>query len=134
MYPKKIKNMENKAENRFSWTWSEYIKALNKDSSLTLKAFCRRVNTNAPCMQKWVSRQGYSVTKIKSELNNCPINEDSKFKRIEAVNLPEASYTLQGVSITFNSGTIVTIKQGTSLGVIKLIQEYERKDGELCIH
>ncbi|MGL5981335.1 MAG: hypothetical protein ACRCZY_10775 [Phocaeicola sp.] len=143
--------MEPEAENRFAWTWSEYVKALHLDPNLTLRKFCERVHTDRQCMQKWASRRGHSVLRLKKELlaveagqNSIPTTPFSKeclsersstpsFSRVVPIKEPEETLSLLGISVTFTSGTLVTIKQGTPSGVIKLIQAYERKDGELCM-
>lgn len=142
--------MEPEAENRFAWTWSEYVKELRLDRNLTLRKFCERVHTDSRCMQKWASRHGHSVLKVKKELdtsthqsssattplsNECLSQRSNtpSFSRVVPIEEPEESLSLLGISVTFNSGTIVTIKQGTPSGVIKLIHAYERKDGDLCM-
>ena len=40
--------------------------------------------------------------------------------------------SLLGISITFNSGTTINIKQGDADSIIRLISLYERKDGDSC--
>ncbi|MGL5958459.1 MAG: hypothetical protein ACRCZZ_07715 [Phocaeicola sp.] len=143
--------METEVENRFAWTWSEYVKALHLDPNLTFRKFCERVHTDRQCIQKWASRRGHSVLRLKKELFAVEPAQDSSptipfskeylsqrgsipsFSRVVPIKEPEEALSLLGISVTFTSGTIVIIKQGTPSGVIKLIQAYERKDGELCM-
>ena len=40
---------------------------------------------------------------------------------------------LAGVSVTFNSATTISIKQGDADSIIRLVNLYERKNGESCI-
>lgn len=37
-----------------------------------------------------------------------------------------------GISITFNSGTIINIRQADVDNIIRIVSIYERKDGEPC--
>ncbi|MGL5958414.1 MAG: hypothetical protein ACRCZZ_07480 [Phocaeicola sp.] len=97
------------------------------------------------------SRRGHSVLRLKKELFAVESTQDSSpttpfskeclsersstpsFSRVVPIKEPKKALSLLGISVTFNGVTIVTIKQGTPSGVIKLIHAYERKDGELCM-
>ncbi len=37
------------------------------------------------------------------------------------------------ITITFNSGTTISVKRATPGGVIKMLRDYERKEGDPCI-
>ena len=123
------------ALNRYEQTWLRFTKELKSNPSITLRAVCRTMHTNTYGMSKWVSRKGYSVAKTKASISN-PVGEiASTFVRIEPKEEPHIhkESLLSGISITFNSGTTVNIKQGDADSVIRIISLYERKDGELCI-
>ena len=123
------------ALNRYEQTWLKFTKELKSNPCITLRAVCRTMHTNSHAMSKWASRNGYSVAKAKASISN-PIGDiASTFVRIEPKNKPliHRESLLSGVSITFNSGTTVNIKQGDADSIIRIISLYERKDGELCI-
>lgn len=135
--------MNEIAESKFESTWDAYGKALAKDYSVTLAQICRRMHTNTGGMSAWMSRRGYTVAKLKSEI----LKEYYHGRIEEAVSgkstprllqitpgfIPQAAPSLFGISITFNSGTTISIKEGTSEGVLNLICKYEGKEGEPCI-
>lgn len=124
------------ALNRYEQTWLRFTKELKSNPSITLRGICRIMHTSPYGMSSWVSRNGYSVAKAKASISN-PVGEiPSTFVRIEPKDEPHIyrDSLLSGISITFNSGTTVNIKQGDADSVIRIISLYERKDGELCIH
>ncbi|CDM00676.1 conserved hypothetical protein [Bacteroides xylanisolvens SD CC 2a] len=45
----------------------------------------------------------------------------------------EEEFSLAGITITFNSGTTISVKRATPGGVIKMLLDYERKEGDPCI-
>ena len=45
----------------------------------------------------------------------------------------EEEFSLSGITITFNSGTTISVKRTTPGGVIKMLRDYERKEGDPCI-
>ncbi|CAG9869903.1 hypothetical protein BOVAC1_4258 [Bacteroides ovatus] len=47
--------------------------------------------------------------------------------------LSEEEFSLAGITITFNSGTTISVKRATPGGVIKMLRDYERKEGDPCI-
>lgn len=121
--------------NRYEQTWLRFTKELQSNPSITLRAVCRAMHTSSYAMSKWASRKGYSVAKAKASIST-PVGElPSSFVRIEAKGEPHIykESLLSGISITFNSGTTVNIKQGDARSVVRIISLYERKDGELCI-
>ena len=123
------------AMNRYEQTWLRFTKELKTNPSITLRGFCKTIHTNPCAMSKWVSRNGHSVIKTKASISNHFSELPSTFVRIEPKDEPHIykESLLSGISITFNSGTIVNIKQGDADSVIRIISLYERKDGEVCI-
>ena len=85
-------------------------------------------------MSKWTSRHGYSVSRCKASLSQKPGAPSSSFVRIEPkVQLVQHKASmLAGVSVTFNSATTISIKQGDADSIIRLVNLYERKNGESC--
>ena len=43
--------------------------------------------------------------------------------------LSEEEFSLSGITITFNSGTTISVKRATPGGIIKMLCDYERKEG-----
>lgn len=85
-------------------------------------------------MRRWASRYGCSVFKAKAkrsvkELEN---TSSSNFAILVPKDTPSVhnGSSLLGISITFNSGTTINIKQGDADSIIRLIILYERKDGK----
>lgn len=134
--------MNEIAEGKFEATWEAYGQALTKDYSVTLAQICRRMHTHTGGMSAWMSRRGYTVAKLKSEIlkdyYHGRLEEvvggsaTPKFVQIPPGFISQAVPSLFGISITFNSGTTVSIKEGTAEGVLDLICNYERKEGEPC--
>lgn len=120
---------------RYEDTWLAFTEELKVNPSTTLRAVCKKLHTNACGMSKWVSRHGYSVSRCKASLAKTSSVPSSSFVRIEPKEQPgqHKASVLTGVSVTFNSGTTISIKQGDVDSIIRLISLYERKDGELCI-
>ncbi|MCS3209398.1 hypothetical protein [Bacteroides stercoris] len=86
-------------------------------------------------MSKWTSRHGYSASRCKASLSQKPGAPSSSFVRIEPKVQPvqHKASMLAGVSVTFNSATTISIKQGDADSIIRLVNLYERKNGESCI-
>ena len=55
------------------------------------------------------------------------------FTQIAPAMLSEEEFSLAGITITFNSGTTISFKRATPSGVIKMLRDYERKEGDPCI-
>ncbi len=134
--------MNGIAESKFEATWEVYGKALAKDYNVKLAQICRRMHTNTGGMSAWMSRRGYTVAKLKSEIlkeyYHDRIEEavagsgTPKLLQITPGFISQAASSLFGISITSNSGTMISIKDGTAEGVLDLICKYEGKEGEPC--
>jgi hypothetical protein len=69
----------------------------------------------------------YGGSLVNTKLPSC-----NRLVPIVPSSVPQEEVSLFGISISFNSGTTVTVKQGTPGGVLELIRSYERKEGEAC--
>ena len=129
--------MGQEAKIRYERTWEAFLKELQTNSTVTLRSVCRKMHTNHCAMSKWLSRHDYSVTETKISALECRNEKQTAFARLVPKG-PEAPLPLDnessllGISITFNSGTTINIKQGDADSIIRLISLYERKDGGLC--
>jgi hypothetical protein len=47
--------------------------------------------------------------------------------------LSEEEFSLSGVTITFNSGMTISVKRVTPGGIIQMLHDYERREGDPCI-
>lgn len=130
------------ADIRFQQTWEQYAEELKKNFHCSLKKFCYRTHTSYNSLTPWLSRRGYSVSQLKQEILNSHyggslVNTTSpsvgKLVPVVPSRVPQEEVSLFGISVTFSSGTVVSIRQGTPEGVLKLIRSYERKEGEACI-
>ena len=128
--------MEQKALNRYESTWKRFVKELETDSKTTLRAVCKTMHTDYKLMKKWASGSGCSVLKAKAA--HCrQVPEDAPSSAF-AVLVPKDNPPvhresfLAGISITFNSGTTINIRQADADSIIRLVSIYERKDGEPC--
>ena len=128
--------MEQSALNRYELTWNRFIKELETNTKTTLRAVCKSQHTDPTLMRRWASRHGRSVLKAKAkrsmkELEN---TSSSNFAILVPKDTPSVhnETSLLDVSITFNSGTTINIKQGDADNIIRLICLYERKDGGSC--
>lgn len=129
------------ADIRYQQTWEQYAEELKKNFHCSLKKFCYRTRTSYSGLGTWLSRRGYSVGQLKQEILNIHYDGSllntshscsGKLVPVVPSGVPQEEVSLFGISISFNSGTTVTIKQGTPEGVLKLIRSYERKEGEAC--
>lgn len=124
------------AEHRFSLVWKRYRDYLVKsDYNCSLSEFCKLSNTHYSSMSVWLSRQGYSVSKLREEIRGecesrsvCPPG----LVPLVAREVPVREFSVKGVTVTFHSGTVLTVREGTPEGIVRLIREYERKEGEPC--
>jgi hypothetical protein len=129
------------ADIRFQQTWEQYAEELKKNFHCSLSKFCRRTRTSYSGLCTWLSRRGYSVGHLKQEilnshyggsLTNTTLASGGKLVPVVPSCSLQEEVSLFGVSVTFNSGTTVTVKQGTPGGILELIRSYERKEGESC--
>ena len=89
-----------------------------------------------------MSRRGYSVKQVKADAV-CdyyggvdpprPTIFSPSYTKIPPAMLSEEEFSLSGITITFNSGTTISVKRATPGGVIKMLRDYERKEGDPCI-
>ena len=63
-----------------------------------------------------------------------PTTSSPSFTQISPAMLSEEEFSLAGITITFNSGTTISVKRATPGGVIKMLRDYERKDALQCQH
>jgi hypothetical protein len=129
-------------ENRFRKTWKHFLEVLRVDYNCSLADVCREQHTSFGGMSSWMSRRGYSVKQAKEDVvrdyhggvaPSQPPPSSPSFTQIVPVMLPEEEFSLAGVTITFNSGTTISVKRATPGGVIKMLHDYERKEGDPCI-
>ena len=89
-----------------------------------------------------MTRRGYSVKQAKADVvrdyyggvEPSPLSTTSPaFTQIAPAMLSEEEFSLAGITITFNSGTTISVKRATPGGVIKMLLDYERKEGDPCI-
>ena len=93
------------------------------------------MHTDPKLMGKWMSRHCLSVFATKEKVSQELTKETSStFAVLVPKDNPSDNneLSLSGISITFNSGTTINIKQGDAESIIRLISLYERKDGTLC--
>ena len=129
------------ADIRFQQTWEQYAEELKKNFHCSLRNFCYRTRTSYGGLGTWLSRRGYSVGQLKQEILNSHYNgsltntdfpSGGKLVPVVPSRVCREEVSLFGVSVTFSSGTTVTVKQGTPGGILELILSYERKEGEAC--
>ena len=129
-------------ENRFRRTWKRFQEVLKTDYNCSLADVCREQHTTFGGMSSWMSRRGYSVKQAKEDAvrnyyggvsPSRPTSTSPSFSQIVPVMLSEEEFSLAGITITFNSGTTISVKRATPGGVIKMLLDYERKEGDPCI-
>jgi len=129
------------ADINYQQTWEQYGEELKKNFHCSLKKFCYRMHISYNGMCTWLSRRGYSVSQLKQEildshyegsLLNTSHSYRGKLVPVVPSGVSREEVSLFGISITFNSGTVITVKQGTPNGILELICSYERKEGEAC--
>ena len=130
------------AENRFGKTWKHFLEVLKVDYNCSLADVCRDQHTTLGGMSSWMSRRGYSVKQAKADVvrdyyggvePSQPTTSSPLFTQIAPAMLSEEGFSLAGITITFNSGTTISVKRATPGGVIKMLRDYERTEGDLCI-
>ena len=126
---------QQRALQRYEETWLAFTEELKSNPTVTLRAICKKLYTNECGMSKWASRHGYSVSRCKAALSQKTSAPSSSFVRIDPKVQPvqHKVSVLAGVSVTFSGGTTICIKQGDADSIIRLVNLYERKDGESCI-
>ena len=128
--------MEQSASNRYELTWNRFVKELKTNPKTTLRSVCRRMHTDPNLMRAWTSRHGRSVLKAKAEhsMKELENTSSSNFAILVPKDTPSVHHesSFLGISITFNSGTTINIKQGDADSIIRLLSLYERKDGDSC--
>ena len=131
------------AANRFGKTWKHFLEVLKVDYNCSLADVCRDQHTTFGGMSSWMSRRGYSVKQAKADVVRDyygrrlpppkPTTSFPSFTQIAPAMLSEEEFSLARITITFNSGTTISFKRATPSGVIKMLRDYERKEGDPCI-
>ena len=86
-------------------------------------------------MGVWLSRHNLSVSTLKEEiLSECMVQNSGLpgLAPLVSRDIPKEDFSVKGISVTFHSGTVLTVREGTPEGIIRLIREYERKEGDVC--
>ena len=126
-------------ENRFGKTWKHFLEVLKVDYNCSLADVCRDQHTTFGGMSSWMSRRGYSVKQAKADVvrdyyggvePSQLTTSSPSFTQIAPAMLSEEEFSLAGITITFNSGTTISVKRATPGGVIKMLRDYERKEGD----
>ena len=124
------------AEHRYMTIWKRFRTHLIKfDYSCNLSSYCRLTGTNYNGMCLWLMRHELSVSALKDEIRSECMGQNTNLPTMAPLvcrDIPKEEFSVKGISVTFHSGTVMTIREGTPEGVIRLIQEYERKEGEVC--
>ncbi len=126
----------NIAEQKYTEVWERFRTYLIKsDYTCSLSNFCRLTGTNYHGMGVWLSRHNLSVSTLKEEIRPECMVHNSVLPSIAPMvprDIPKEEFNVRGISVTFHSGTILTVREGTPEGIIRLIREYERKEGDIC--
>lgn len=124
------------ADQRYSNVWSRFRAYLIKsDYSCSLSSFCRLTGTNYNGMCHWLCRHELSVSTLKDEIRSECMGQDSVLPSLAPLasrDLSKEEFSVKGISVTFHSGTVLTVREGTPEGIVRLIREYERKEGDVC--
>ena len=124
------------AEQRYTDVWERFRTYLIKsDYTCSLSNFCRLTGTNYHGMGVWLSRHNLSVSTLKEEIRSECMEQNSNLPRLAPLvsrDIPKEEFSVKGISVTFHSGTILTVREGTPEGIVRLIREYERKEGDVC--
>ena len=126
----------NIAEQKYTEVWERFRTYLIKsDYTCSLSNFCRLTGTNYHGMGVWLSRHNLSVSTLKEEIRpECMVHNSvlPGFAPMVPRDIPKEEFNVRGISVTFHSGTILTVREGTPEGIIRLIREYEKKEGDIC--
>ena len=129
-------------ESRFRATWKRFLEVLKVDHNCSLADVCRKQHTTLGDMSSWMSRRGYSFKQARKDVvrdyyngvaHSRTTTSSPSFTQIVPIMLSEEEFSLAGITITFNSGTTISVKRATPGGVIKMLLDYERKEGDPCI-
>lgn len=124
------------AEQRYTSVWKRFRTYLIKsDYSCSLSKFCRLTGTNYNGMCHWLCRHEFSVPALKDEIRSECMGQNSGLPSLAPLvsrDIPKEDFSVKGISVTFHSGTVLTVREGTPEGIIRLIREYERKEGDVC--
>ena len=116
--------------------WKRFRTHLIKsDYSCSLSDFCRLTGTSYSGMGHWLMRHELSVSALKDEIRSECMGQNPNLPPMAPLvchDIPKEEFSVKGISVTFHSGTVLTIREGTPEGIIRLIQEYERKEGATC--
>ena len=130
------------AENRFGKTWKHFLEALKVDYNCSLADVCRDQHTTFGGMSSWMSRRGYSVKQAKADVvrdyyggvePSQPTTSSPSFTQIVPAMLPEEEFSLAGITITFNSGSTISVKRATPSGVIKMLRDFTKERREIHV-
>ena len=109
-------------------TWKHFLEVLKVDYNCSLADVCRDQHTTLGGMSSWMSRRGYSVKQAKADVvrdyyggvePSRPTTSSPSFTQIAPVMLSEEEFSLSGITITFNSGTTISVKRATPGNIIK---------------
>ena len=130
------------AANRFGKTWKHFLEVLKVDCNFSSANVGRDRHPAFGGMIAWVSGRGYGFKQAKADVARDyyggvapphPTTSFPSFTQIPPAMLSEEEFSLAGITITFNSGTTISFKRATPSGVIKMLRDYERKEGDPCI-
>lgn len=124
------------AEQRYTDVWERFrIYLIKSDYTCSLSNFCRLTGTNYHGMGVWLSRHNLSVSTLKEEVRSECMGQHSVLPGLAPLvsrDIPKEDFSVKGICVTFHSGTVLTVREGTPEGIIRLIREYERKEGDAC--
>ena len=112
-------------ENRFEKTWKHFLEVLKVESTCSLANVCRKHHVTFGGMSSWMFRRGYSVKQAKADVLRDyyggvvpfqPSPSSPSFTQIAPAMFPEEEFSLSGITITFNSGTTLSVKRATPGG------------------
>ena len=121
------------AQALYTQTLSEYKSRLISSPCLTLRSYCHECHVNYHGMELWLSRHGIRIRELRSSLS---VSSSAKpvpcFSPLVPSSAPSvrpssSSDMLYGINITFPDGVIISIKQGSSFGIHRFIDLYNRK-------
>lgn len=129
-------------ESRFRATWKRFLEVLKVDHNCSLADVCRKQHTTLGDMSSWMSRRGYSFKQARKDVvrdyydgvaHSRTTTSSPSFTQIVPIMLSEEEFSLSGVTITFNSGMTISFKRVTPGGIIQMLHNYERREGDPCI-
>ena len=129
-------------ESRFRATWKRFLEVLKVDHNCSLADVCRKQHTTLGDMSSWMSRRGYSFKQARKDVvrdyyngvaHSRTTTSSPSFTQIVPIMLSEEEFSLSGVTITFNSGMTISVKRVTPGGIIQMLHDYERREGDPCI-